>query len=97
MAFTRRAMQPDLAGRVTFSGFVTGADKLRLLRESDCLCFPTYYDLESFGLVVLEAMAAGLQVITTRWRALPEILPSDHCGFVPLRDAEAIAQDHSAD
>ena len=91
MEFTRRCGEPDLEGNVTYSGFVAGSEKARLLRESDCLCFPTYYDLESFGLVVLEAMAAGLQVIATRWRALPEILPSDHCGFVPPRDARAIA------
>lgn len=89
--FVRRIACSDLAGSVTHTGFVQGTEKSRLLLESDCLCFPTYYHLESFGIVVIEAMAAGMNVITTRWRALPEILPADYVGFVPVRDAQAIA------
>jgi len=45
---------------VEYCGFVTGAEKSRLFREADVFCFPTYYPAESFGLVVLEAMAHGL-------------------------------------
>lgn len=92
MGFEERVSAPDLKGIVTHAGFVAGAEKKELLRDSDCLCFPTYYELESFGLVVIEAMAAGLNVLTTRWRALPEILPPNYIGFVPVRDAQAIAQ-----
>lgn len=84
--------QQHLQDAVHFAGFVQGEEKNRLLTASDCLCFPTYYPLESFGLVVLEAMAAGMNVISTNWRALPEILPADHVGFVPVRDPEAVAQ-----
>jgi glycosyltransferase involved in cell wall biosynthesis len=89
-AFMNRIRAPDLAGSVEYIGFVAGPEKERLLRESDCLCFPTYSD--SFGLVVLEAMAAGLAVVATVWRALPEVLPPDYPGFVPIRDAAAIAR-----
>jgi len=91
-AFIERITLPDITGCVTFAGFVSGIEKLTLLRESDCLCFPTYFTHESFGLVVLEAMAAGLPVIATRWRALPEILPPSYPGFVPIRDASAISR-----
>jgi glycosyltransferase involved in cell wall biosynthesis len=80
----------NLGARVRYVGFVTGKAKDDLLRKSDCLCFPTYSD--SFGLVVLEAMAAGLAVIATVWRALPEILSPDYRGFVPIRDGRAIAR-----
>lgn len=92
MQFNERVRQPDLAQLVNYAGFTQGAEKRRLLAESDCLCFPTYYPLESFGLVVLEAMAAGLNVIATRWRALPEILPASYDGFVSARDPRAIAE-----
>ena len=88
--FMRRIAQPDLAGVVSCTAFVEGVEKKRLLRESDCLCFPTYCD--SFGLVVLEAMAIGLNVIATIWGALPEILPAGYPGFVPIRDSQAIAE-----
>jgi glycosyltransferase involved in cell wall biosynthesis len=90
--FQRRVAQSDLAGAVHYAGFVDGVAKNALLCDSDCLCFPTFYHAESFGLVVVEAMAAGLSVITTRWRALPELLPTDYPGFVPIADPAAVAQ-----
>jgi len=90
--FRRRIDQPDLADSVEYAGFVESERKSALLRESDCLCFPTYYHAETFGLVVVEAMAAGLCVVTTRWRALPDLLPAEHPGFVPIRDPAAVAQ-----
>ncbi len=89
--FGARIARPDLAGTVEYLGFVHGEEKTRRLRASDVLCFPTYYPAESFGLVVVEAMAAGLAVVTTRWRALPELLPPDHPGFVPAQQPEALA------
>jgi glycosyltransferase involved in cell wall biosynthesis len=90
--FRARIAQPDLADTVTFAGFVDGAVKAALLRESDCLCFPSYYHAESFGLVVVEAMASGMAVVTSRWRALPSLLPPGYPGIVPPRDPAAIAE-----
>jgi glycosyltransferase involved in cell wall biosynthesis len=88
--FAETIAQLEVGDIVDYMGFVADAKKRELLRESDCLCFPTYTD--SFGLVVLEAMASGLSIVATRWRALPEILPADYPGFVPIRDAAAIAR-----
>ena len=89
--FRARIAHPDLAGRVIYAGFVGGAAKETLLRESDCLCFPTYYHAESFGLVIVEAMAAGMAVLTTRWRAIPEVLPADYPAFVAPRAPTEVA------
>lgn len=50
-----------LTGRVHFLGHVT--DMKTLMKSSDCLVFPSRYD--PFALVVLEAMAAGLPVVTS--------------------------------
>ena len=77
---------------VTYAGFVFGPAKQRILTESDCFCFPTYYYAESFGLVLVEAMAFGLPVITTRWRSIPELLPQDYPGFVETRSPRQIAE-----
>jgi glycosyltransferase involved in cell wall biosynthesis len=83
----------DLAGgTIRYVGFVAGEQKEELLRNSDCLCFPSYYQAESVPVVIIEAMSCGLPVITTRWRGIPEILPEDYEGFVPPRSARDVAE-----
>lgn len=47
---------------VTFAGFIPESDKADLLRSADLYCSPALYG-ESFGIVLLEAMAAGLPVV----------------------------------
>jgi glycosyltransferase involved in cell wall biosynthesis len=84
-----QAMPPPA---IHYHGFAQGELKDRLFREADCLVFPTYYAAETFGLVVLEAMAYGLDVISTRWRNIPELLPRDHPTLVEPKDPGAIAE-----
>lgn len=56
----------------------------------DVFVFPSLF--EGFGLVLLEAMAMGLPVITTSHTAGPDILRDGVDGFiVPIRDSQAIA------
>jgi phosphatidylinositol alpha-mannosyltransferase len=47
---------------VTFMGYIDHATKLRLLAEADLFCSPAIFG-ESFGLVLLEAMATGLVTV----------------------------------
>ena len=91
--FDRRVSQleSENAVGVNYLGFVSGDAKREAFAASDCFCFPTYYPAESFGLVVVEAMAFGLPVITTRWRSIPEILPPDYPGFVDMKSPGQIA------
>jgi starch synthase len=57
----------------------------------DVFVFPSLF--EGFGLVLLEAMAMGLPIITTPHTAGPDLIEKDREGFiVPIRDANAIAE-----
>jgi phosphatidylinositol alpha-mannosyltransferase len=47
---------------VEFLGYVTEHDKRELLRKADLFCSPALYG-ESFGIVLLEAMASGLVTV----------------------------------
>jgi glycosyltransferase involved in cell wall biosynthesis len=53
-----------LRDRVYFAGMVTGTDKISLYQAADMFVLPTFQ--ENVGLVLLEAMAAGTPVLTTR-------------------------------
>ena len=63
---------------------------LDLMRRSDVFVFPSLF--EGFGLVILEAMAQGVPVITTPHTAGPDLIADGIDGYiVPIRDAAAIA------
>jgi glycosyltransferase involved in cell wall biosynthesis len=86
--FERRIQSSGGEPWVTYLGFVSGERKRTALQESDCMCFPSYYPAESFGLVLVEAMAFGLPIVTTRWRSLPELFPTNYAGLVEICQPE---------
>ncbi|GAC1483139.1 MAG: phosphatidyl-myo-inositol alpha-mannosyltransferase [Candidatus Saccharimonadales bacterium] len=52
----------NLIQNVTFKGFVSETEKLSLLATADVFCSPALFG-ESFGIVLLEAMAAGAPIV----------------------------------
>jgi glycosyltransferase involved in cell wall biosynthesis len=96
-ADTRRRIDARLAelglgASFEFTGILTGADKHRRLLDADVLCFPTYFESESFGLVAVEGMQFALPVVATRWRGVQSVVVDGDTGFlVPPRDAESFA------
>ncbi len=89
--FDQLLADPEYGAVVQYCGFVAGDEKLRLLREADLFCFPTCYPSENQPVNLIEAMAFGLPVLTTRWRSLPEMLPRDYPGLVGGQTPESIA------
>jgi len=82
-----------LQGFVNFPGRVYEHEKNALLASSDIFVFPSHYPLEAMSLVVLEAMRAGLPVITSDIGALPEAVIDGLTGFVvPPKDPERLAE-----
>jgi glycosyltransferase involved in cell wall biosynthesis len=73
-------------------GFLNGPAKAEIFAGTDLFLFPTYYANEGQPLNLVEAMAWGLPIVTTRWRAVPEILPPGYPGIVEPRDVGAIAR-----
>jgi phosphatidylinositol alpha-mannosyltransferase len=54
--------QLGLNGSVEFLGFISEEEKPSLLASADIACFPSLGG-ESFGIVLIEAMAAGSEVV----------------------------------
>ena len=78
--------------RVSFEGFVQAADLPAVYALADAMVFPTLGDPN--GLVVEEAMAAGLPVIVSEAAGdIRERVPEGRAGYVvPVRDVEVIAE-----
>lgn len=60
----KRQLAP-VADRVEYLGFIHWKDLPGVYARGDVFCFPSRYD--GWGLVLVEAMAAGLPVIGTKW------------------------------
>lgn len=91
-ALPEYAHQLGVASDVRFTGPVYGEDKIRVLADADAFVFATYHP-EGLPYALLEAMAAGLPVITSRIGAIPDVVTDGvHGLFVPPRDAQAIAR-----
>jgi glycosyltransferase involved in cell wall biosynthesis len=80
--------QKGLLGRVLLPGFMEGR---RAMRGFDVFALASEY--ESFPYVLLEAMAEGLPIVTTKVGIAEEIVTEGENGFlVPTGDVEAFAR-----
>lgn len=88
-ALEAQAGRLGLDGAVTFTGWVE--DGARLMPACDLIAIPSRW--EGFGLVALEAMAAGRPLVASQVSALPEIVSDGETGLlVPPDDAGALAE-----
>lgn len=62
----------EIESRIVFTGFVPYNDVPDYLRLADIAVLPSMWE-EPFGLTIVEAMAVGLPLITTRSGGIPEI------------------------
>jgi glycosyltransferase involved in cell wall biosynthesis len=85
------AAKLGIADRVRFRGWVH--DMSTFWRSCDVAVVPSEEWIESFGMVVIEAMAAGLPILATRSGALPELVVDGETGalFRPGRSDELVA------
>lgn len=82
------ALDPDVGRRVVLTGYVSDGDRAALTAGAMAVAYPSRY--EGFGLPVLEAMAAGVPVLTSSVSSLPEVA-GDAAVLVDPTDVSSIA------
>jgi phosphatidylinositol alpha-mannosyltransferase len=75
----RDALPPELVPHVTFLGRISDEDKARALRSVDVYVAP-HTGGESFGIVLVEAMAAQAAVVASDLTAFRRVLEDGRCG-----------------
>jgi phosphatidyl-myo-inositol alpha-mannosyltransferase len=89
-------VSPAVREAVTFLGLVSEHDKARLLRSADVYVAPNLGG-ESFGIVLVEAMAAGVAVLASDLDAFREVLDDGRVGaFFPTGDLDGLGDELSA-
>jgi phosphatidylinositol alpha-mannosyltransferase len=81
----------SLRERVELLGLVSDADKPRVFASGTVYCAPNTHG-ESFGIVLVEAMAAGVPVVASDLEAFRRVLQDGRAGCsCPVRDPGALA------
>lgn len=79
------SLERDLAGRAEFTGVLRGEALAAAYLRADVFVFPSKHD--TFGQVVMEAMATGLPVVVTDKGRPQELVRDGVTGFVAGDDA----------
>jgi len=88
-AFRQQAERLGLAERVEFCPARPWSEMPAVMAEPDVFVLPSYYD--SFGIVLIEAMACGVPIVATRCGG-PEQLVDDGVGrLAEVGDAASLA------
>lgn len=90
LAQIKQKLSPEAARRVEFAGLVPYGDVPPYYANADIYISPSLY--ESFGMSVIEAMAAGLPVVAARVRSFGDLISDGKNGLlVAASDPQAIA------
>jgi len=87
-----RILTYGLDNYVIFLGSIHGEEKWKYYRSADIFCLSSY-ETEAMPLVILEAMMMSLPIVTTNWRAIPELIDDGINGLiVPVKKPKSFAE-----
>lgn len=78
--FLNYVKENNLESIVNLRGLVEGTLKDEIINKADFFVLPTYYETEAMPISILEAMKAGVLVISTDYRVIPELIIDDFTG-----------------
>jgi len=77
--------------KINFKGWIVGDKKIKLLTDSDLFLLPSL--TEPFGFCILEAMKAGLPIISFNTEGPSDIITNEFGRLVELSDYDTMMKD----
>lgn len=88
--YERLAAHLGIGALVTFHGLQPKSRVAEFMREADLFVLPSPY--ENMPCVLIEAMASGLPILSTRVGGIPELVDDSVGYLVPPRDVSALSE-----
>ena len=78
---------------LNYRGILEQEEVIKTIGIHDILLFPTYHMGEGMPAVILQAFAAGVPVITTDWKSIPDIVRNLDTGIlIPVGSSDALLE-----
>ncbi len=79
--------------RAVYKGLLHPDEVISTLSKYDVLMLPSYFNGEGYPGIIIESLAIGIPVITTNWKALPEIITNEVNGvLINIKDEKQLEQ-----
>lgn len=75
---------------IRYHGPIYGEAKIEVLLENDVFILPTYYPTEAMPLVLIEAAACGLVLVTTDHNYITDFITTKNGAIIKTKDVEEI-------
>ena len=79
MSFLEKIGKHD---NLEYRGIVEPSTIIDMIKKYDVMLFPTRHIGEGFPAVILESFAAGVPIITTEWKSIPDIVENEVTGLL---------------
>jgi len=76
-----KSMELSIENNVDFTGYISNIEKIKIFKNSNIFVYPSYYG-EGFPTVILEAMGAGMPLVTTPVAGLADALENGKQGLI---------------
>lgn len=78
---------------VNYKGMLRPDEIETTLSKYNVLLLPSYFEGEGYPGIIIESLAMGIPVITTHWKALPEVITDGYNGLlIPIKNPGALAK-----
>ena len=89
----RLVRELDVEDLIELTGELTGDAKWQVYQRADVFFFPSHYHSEASPIVLMEALGAGLPIVSTLWRGIPKLVEGcESVWLCPIREPETFAE-----